>query len=104
MTPENLCKISRRMFKVALYCGVLCFLVLAAVPNPGFSGASNSFGQTLPIIGFALAGIFFLSILSSLIIGFIARVKGEKSCTWVVILSLILIAPILFLLAILLNQ
>jgi hypothetical protein len=103
MSPDNLRKLSWRLFKAIFYCGIAGILIIIAVPNPGFRDASGPVVRILATIGFGLLGLAFLSVLLSLITGAIAWIKGSKSCGWIIICALFLLAPMAVILASWLN-
>ena len=103
MTPDNLHKLSWRLFKATFYCGIAGILIIFAVPNPGFGNAADPAVRVIATIGFSLLGLAFLSTLLSLITGAIAWFKGSKSCGWIVICALFLLTPAAVLLASWLN-
>lgn len=103
MTPENLRKLSWRMFVTTFFCGASGILLVVAIPNPGFRDASGLASHILATTAFGLVGIAMIANFVSLVSGAIAWVKGTKHCGWIIISTILFLTPLALYVAVVLN-
>jgi hypothetical protein len=95
MTPENLRKLSWRMFMATFFCGIAGIVVIIAVPNSSYRDSTD---LAVRVIGYTGLTNFI-----SLVTGVIAWFKGTKHCGWIAISAILLFAPIVLMVAMKFN-
>ena len=103
MNPDNLRKLSWRMFIATFICGVIGILLVIAIPNPSFRDASDLAVHILATTGFGLVGIAMITNLVSLVSGTIAWFTGTRHCSWIIISAIIFLTPLAVYVGALLN-
>ena len=102
MAPEKLRQLSLRTFKATVYCGIAGFVVILAIPNPGFKSAASLAARIIAISGFSLVGIALLTNLVSLVSGAVAWTRGAGQCSWIILSAILLLIPVAFILILML--
>lgn len=103
MTPENLRKLSWRMFLATFFCGIAGIVVIIAVPNSSYRDSTDLAVRVIGYTGLGLIGITYLTNFISLVTGVIAWFKGTKHCGWIAISAILLFAPIVLMVAMKFN-
>lgn len=103
MTPDNLRKLSWRMFIATFICGAIGILLVITIPNPSYRDASDLTVHILAATGFGLVGIAIIANLVSLVSGAIAWFKGTRHCGWILVSAIIFFTPLAIYVGVLLN-
>jgi len=91
------------MFVATFFCGLAGIVIIIAVPNTSYRDSSD---LAVRIIGYAGLGLILVTYLTnfiSFITGVIAWFKGTKHCGWIIFSAILLFAPILLMVASILN-
>ena len=103
MNPDNLRKLSWRLFMATFICGIIGILLVIVVPNPSYRNASDLAVHILATTGFGLVGFAMITNLVSLVSGAIAWFKGTRHCGWIIVSAIIFLIPLAVYIGALLN-